>query len=481
MKYSSPAAFRLLLEGSAALARVEAAGFRVDLGYVDATTAKIEGMVKDLDAEVRADAELWRAWRRAAGGKMKPTAGGQLQAALKALGYTFSGAKTKTGEDKSDKEELGKVDRPAVRAFLKAKNLRNTVTTYFGQIKRECVRHADGHHYVHTDYNLYTAATYRPVSRDPNLANIPKREEQMMRFVRKAYLPLPGHHLAEPDFDTHEVRVGYTYNHDPVMERYLLNPESDMHRDTAAEMFMVPVETLKEHAKAAKLTLRHSAKNQFVFAEFFGSVWFNCAPKIWESMVLGKWKLPGTDTLLVDHLKTKGITGLGSRDDREPARGTFLHHIREVERKLWDRFKVYAQWKKDYFARYQRDGYFAFHTGFVVSTPHGKNDVVNYPIQGAAFHCLLQCIIWLVGWLERKNMRSRVIGQVYDCIILSVHPKELQDVLAACKYVMTVKLPQEWKWINIPFQCETDVAGRGEPWSELKTWEETNQTWHLKV
>jgi hypothetical protein len=180
--------------------------------------------------------------------------------------------------------------------------------------------------------------------------------------------------------------------------------------------------------------------------------------------------VPGSDMKLMEHLRRKGITGPGDFESMNTQPGTWCHHMREVDRKLWERFAGYAKWRRDFFAEYQRRGFFEFPTGFVNHTEHKRNDVTNYVIQGPAFHCLLWCLIELDKWLRKHRMKSMIVGEIYDCMVCSVHPSELQDFLHRCRLIMTRLLPRAWRWIDIPLEIGTDVAEVDEPWSEEREW-----------
>ena len=103
-------------------------------------------------------------------------------------------------------------------------------------------------------------------------------------------------------------------------------------------------------------------------------------------------------------------------------------------------------------------------TGFRVDGVHKRNDVINYPVQGAAFHVLLWSLIRLVKWLKKHKMRSVVVGQIHDSIVADVHHDELDEYLAAAKRIMTEDVRKAWPWIIIPLETEAEVG-------ELNWWE----------
>jgi hypothetical protein len=201
-------------------------------------------------------------------------------------------------------------------------------------------------------------------------------------------------------------------------------------------------------------------------------VYFQCAPAIWDQITRGKYRLgPNFDgPLVVDHLKSKGITHLGdcdpeARDDPK----SFVYHLKKVEEKLWRRFKVYKQWKYDYYDQYQKDcgmqSLFGFAWNQILLS---RNDVTNYPVQGDAFHCLLWSLIRIQRKLEKYKMRTLLLGEIHDSGQGDSPPKELDAFLDICHETMTTELMKAHPWINVPIEVETEVAPVGKSWFHIK-------------
>lgn len=491
-KCSSQESYRLIHEGSLALSRISANGVRINEKYLTEKTTQLKQEISELETTMKKD-RIWKIWERTYGMKAEIGKRQQLSKVLhEKLGYKIHDYTEKSKElekkhwrAKTDKTALERIKEPFVQQFLKIEGKKKTLSTYFIGLEREMVLARDGCWYIHPIYNLNIASTYRSTCTAPNFQNVPKRDEEMYKLVRQCYLPHPGHHLVEIDFSTLEVRIAYCYHQDPVMRKYLTDKTTDMHRDMASELFLLDKE---EIARWGKKTCRDSAKNQFVFPEFYGSVYFQCAKNIWERMKRQKWEIGTSDSdqvlqTVMQNLKKKGISKLGKCDpELEAVKGTFEYHVQQVEKKLWSTFKVYSQWKREWFDAYMRTGSFEMLTGFVVNTGHKRNDVINYPVQGSAFHCLLWCLIELDKWLIKHDMKSKIIGEIHDSMVLSVHPSELQEVLHRAHWIMTYLLPQAWKWINIPLEIEIDVAPVDEDWTKQKQWIEHPEDgyWCLK-
>ncbi len=262
--------------------------------------------------------------------------------------------------------------------------------------------------------------------------------------------------------------------------KYIRDPSTDMHGDTAMKLFLLKKE------EVCKKTTRDSSKNQFVFPEFYGSTYANCAKNIWKAMKRRDFRTGKNNdgTPIRDHLASKGIKERGDCVVGQDARkGTFEYVVKQTEDYFWKQmFPVYTRWKKEWVDLYRKRGWFDMLSGFVVRRgTYAKNDVINYPVQGSAFHCLLWVLIKLDKWLRKYKMRSKLINEIHDSLIASVHPAELQDFLEYAHQLMTVELPKHWRWINVPLAAEFDVSPVNGHWNSAKEWIKEDGTWQLKA
>ena len=434
-------AYRLLHDGSLALAEVEAAGMRVDVDRLDWTIVKADGKIKVLTERLKVD-DVWKLWRRRFGERASLGSRPQLGAVLfQEMGHKAS-AITRTGRAQVDEEALARIDLPFVKLFLKVEKLKKLRSTYLNGVKREVVNG-----FIHSVFNLHLVRSYRGSSDNPNIQNQPVRDPEMGKPIRSCFIPRDGHVLVEIDYSALEVRIAACYHKDPTMLEYIEDSSKDMHRDMAMQIYKLPQDQVTKQT-------RFAAKGQFVFASFYGSYYKQTAPGLW-----GAIEKDGLVTADGVPLK-KWLRGQGIRDLEE-----FTEHVQEVDQDFWGRrFKVYAQWKLDWFREYQRTGGFQMLTGFRVDGVHKRNDVINYPVQGAAFHVLLWSLIRLVKWLKKHKMRSVVVGQIHDSIVADVHHDELDEYLAAAKRIMTEDVRKAWPWIIIPLETEAEVG-------ELNWWE----------
>lgn len=449
MQPASPEAYQLLHDGAIALARAETYGIRVDTKFLQRAIKKTDRRLKRMGDRLRRD-EVWRLWKKRYGDKSKLTNRNQLaDIVFNKLGYERRSKKV-------DESAFEHVDHPFVRDFIELMKWNKVKGTYLEGIERETV---DGR--LHPFFNLNTARTYRSSSDKPNFQNYPIRNPKYAKIIRSCFIADDDDSvLVEVDYGGIEVRIAACYHKDPTMLSYINDPTKDMHRDMAAQCYKLKPEQVSKE-------VRYCGKNMFVFPEFYGDYYVHCAKHMWEA--IDRMDLQTPEGLgLKQHLEGQGITGLGKCDPEERAiPGTFEHHLQAVEKDFWGRrFNVYASWKKSWYNKYLRTGSFKMLSGFSVNGVLKKNDVINYPVQGAAFHCLLWSLITLDKRLRKYKMKSRIVGQIHDSIVANVKVAELDQFLEMAHHIMTVELPKLWKWIIVPLEVEAEATPPGGNWFE---------------
>jgi len=405
-------AFNLLHEGSIALAEVEANGIRIDIEYLRGAELETTHRIKKYE-QALSSSELYKKWKNHYKGKTSYESTDQLGTVLFDLMGFECTEFTDKGNKKTDEETLSKIDSPDVKKYFRVKKLKKVLSTYLTGVRREVWGE-----FLHPNFNLNIPVSYRSSSSNPNFQNLPIRDPEMGKLIRTAFIARDGCQLIELDYSGIEVSVAACYHKDPTMMEYLNDPEKDMHRDMAAQCYKLKPEEVTKKT-------RYCGKNMFVFPQFYGDWYPKCAKSLWEATE--KLELVHTDgTPLREHLKNKGITKLGAVNSREPSiPGSFEGHIKFVEKDFWKRrFKVYDRWKKKWYDDYKKNGYFTSLTGFTYQGFLGKNKVINYAVQGAAFHCLLWSLIRLQKELKKRGMKALIVGQIHDSMIADVPENE---------------------------------------------------------
>jgi len=445
---------------------MEHAGIRIDTEHVRRSIADVGASIKAKETELQETPE-WGAWRR----KYGPMANMGSRDQLGWLLYTHLGYEpekmTATGKAATDESALQHIDHPFVTGFSEIQKLTKLRSTFLMGLLAE----VEGE-YLHPFFNLHVTRTHRSSSDSINFQNIPIRDPMQAAIIRPAFIARPGRRLIESDLSGAEVCVAACYHKDPTMLEYLRTGH-DMHRDMAAECFkidpkMYDTPEAKKHLKK----MRGVAKGKFVFAQFYGDWWMSCAKAMWDAIAIeGLVDHKGRD--IAKHLARLGITRLGDRDSKNVQPGTFEHHIREVENRFWgERFPVYDQWRDDWWRAYVKQGGFMTLTGFYLSGVFDRNFVINAPVQGSSFHCLLWAIIEIAKEIRQRKMKTLLIGQIHDSLLGDVPDNETEVYAGIVKDVLSCRLPEAWDWIitNINIEIDaTPVDGNWHQKAPLKT------------
>lgn len=447
-------AYHLIHEGTLALSQIEYNGIRVDLEKIQGYQLRLQRRIDNLENQLK-QTNFYKRWNHI-------TKNINLNSNPQLAHYLFDVLKLKTerltesGQYSTDEESLKALNIPELNLILEIRKWRKVKDTYLDGFKRE-----QSHGYLHPSFNLHLVRTYRSSSDSPNFQNIPRHDEEAMKICRQVILPHPDHLLLEIDFKGIEVVIGCCYHRDTNMIQYLKDPSSDMHADLTKEIFLL--ERFDKSIPSHNI-LRMATKNSFVFPQFYGDYYKNCARNLceWVKLPMDKWKLGmglkmDESFAISDHLIAKGINSYDS----------FTNHIQALENKFWTQyFANYAQWKERWWETYQKYGYIDLLTGFRCGGVMGRNDCINYPIQGTAFHCLLWSLIQINKLLLKKRLRSKIIGQIHDSILFSVAPDELELICAMSEEICTKSLAKTWRWIIVPLAIEYEKTEVNCAWSE---------------
>jgi DNA polymerase-1 len=164
------------------------------------------------------------------------------------------GKKTATGQYSTSESVLEKIDHPITELILDYRGLSKLKSTYTDGLLKQA--NSDTHR-VHTSYHQALTATGRLSSTDPNLQNIPVREE-IGRQIRKAFIAPQGRVLLAADYSQIELRLMAHFSQDEALVD-AFNHGQDVHRRTAAEVLGVALEDVtsdqRRQAKAVNFGL----------------------------------------------------------------------------------------------------------------------------------------------------------------------------------------------------------------------------------
>lgn len=164
------------------------------------------------------------------------------------------GKKTATGQYSTSEAILEKIDHPIAALILEYRGLSKLKSTYTDGLLKQANPET---HRVHTSYHQALTATGRLSSTDPNLQNIPVREE-IGRQIRKAFVAPQGRVLLAADYSQIELRLMAHFSQDEALV-HAFNHGQDVHRRTASEVLSVPLEDVtndqRRQAKAVNFGL----------------------------------------------------------------------------------------------------------------------------------------------------------------------------------------------------------------------------------
>ena len=328
------------------------------------------------------------------------------------------GKKTKTGySTAADVLEKLAPDYPIVSDILEYRGLMKLKSTYAEGLS-SCIA-ADGR--IHSTFNQTITATGRLSSTEPNLQNIPMRME-LGRRIRKVFVPRDGYLFMDADYSQIELRIlAHMSDDKQLIEAYRM--EEDIHRITASKVFHTPFEEVTD-------LQRRNAK-----AVNFGIVY--------------------------------GISSFGLSQDLSISKKEAAEYIEQY-------FETYPGVKRflDHMvAEAKEKGYVTTMYGRRRPIPElasnnfmqrsfGERVAMNSPIQGTAADIMKIAMIRVWEKLHSENLKSRLILQVHDELLIETEAGEEEQV----RRILTEQMQQA---AELSVRLEIDLH-TGADWYEAK-------------
>jgi DNA polymerase len=436
--------YKLLHKGAVCLSDVEITGINVDIVYANNMYKHLDRRVSKMERDIY-ESKGGKQWKKRYGAVMNINSFPQLGMVLK-HDLNCEVSETATGKPSVNEHTLSHLTNTLARDIRELRKIKKLRDTYLAGYLRE-----ENDSRIHPFFNLHIARTFRSSSSNPNFQNIPKRNKEAQKIIRSLFIPNKDQSWMEIDYSGIEVRIAACYHKDPNMIKEITDPKRDMHRDMAKAIYFLDNDEWTKEA-------RYCAKNGFVFPQFYGSYFAQCAQDLWDKIDTMELKT-AKNIPMWQHLKKHGI---GSYE-------RFELHVKEVERIFWeDRFPTYNRWRDDWYQQYLENGYFDTLTGFRCSGYMKRNDVINYPVQGSAFHCLL----WSLHEIKKRidGWDTRIIGQIHDsiCSSTSVETDEFNCYISLARKIMTEEIRDHFKWIIVPLNVEVECSPMNEPWTNQR-------------
>lgn len=347
----------------------------------------------------------------------------------------------------TSKKALAQVENEFVRRFQLIKKYEKLSDTFIAQFLREVT-----YGKIHPFYNLHIARSYRSSSDSPNMQNIPEHDTESKDICKRGIKPSPGNLLLEWDFGGIEVCISCCYHKDPNMIKYITDKSTDMHRDSAMDITLLPKEEITKDIRF------HCGKNGWVFPQFYGDYYVSCAKEMWRQIIQNDLQTVSGKSL-IQHLDNKGLRDLNS----------FTEHCRSVEKIFWeDRFPVYNEWKKKVNYFFQKKGHIQSFLGFEFCGLLGRNDCTNHQIQGTAFHMLLWTKLQIRKLQKKEGWKSKPIFQVHDSGAEDTFPPEKEHIIKSILYYGTEVIRENFPWIIVPMTIEFTESEIDGNWADKK-------------
>ncbi|MEW5815735.1 MAG: DNA polymerase I [Spirochaetota bacterium] len=295
--------------------------------------------------------------------------------------------KTKTGlsTDTSVLEELSSED-PVAGLVLKHRLLSKLKSTYVDALPK-LINPYTGK--IHTHYIQTGTATGRLSSRDPNLQNIPIRDEEGRR-IRSAFVPNRGNLFLSADYSQIELVVFAHLSKDPALSD-AFQKGKDVHKQTAALIFDIPEdEVTQEQRRAAKI---------INFGVMYGMSAFRLAREL--GIPRGKADAFINSYFAKYYLVRKFIEETVQQAEKSGTVPTLLGRVRKV-------IGINSKNKTEKMA--------------------AERVAVNTPIQGTAADIVKTAMIRVTEVLKKARFKARLILQVHDELIFEVPVDEVDTV-----------------------------------------------------
>jgi uracil-DNA glycosylase family 4 len=428
--------FQFFMESALALTKTQHNGFVLNMEQYQNVTTDLNQKIHDAEVAIM-ESDAVKQWDKE--GAFNFNSGPQLSHLLYDIMKIKPTSMTKGGKPSVDAESLEKMDNPLVQLILTQRKYQKLLGTYIHQYK---VEETDGK--IHPSFYLNRVDTFRSSSSSVNVQNLPKRDPDAKKMITSLVLPQKGHKLVSYDFKSLEILIGACHSGDENLIEFASDPTKDMHRATAADIFML------DEVDVSK-SLRSSIKSAAVFAEFYGSYWKQTAPDCWEVA-----KQEG----LIEHLKKKGVKTFAQFEDR----------VRIAEEIMWnERFPQHNLWRQECWKLYQKQGYLDSLTGFKIRGPIKRNNSFNSAVQGDGYHVLQWGYNKVLEEIERLELDVLPWAEIHDAGDYSVNPKDEKTLDSLVWKYYTQEVKKHWPWIIVNLQVEKEAGKVDADWSTLET------------
>lgn len=393
------------------LTDMELTGIRIDKDYLLKLKDELEIKIKDMEQDIYKDAGCEF-------NISSPKQLGEVLFVKLELPYPKKRKKDETGYSTS-KDILDKVSpyHSIVNNVLEYRMLTKLYANYvvglLDKIKDDSK--------IHTIFNQCLTRTGRLSSTEPNLQNIPIRSDYT-RLIRKAFIPEDTSIIMSSDYSQIELRIFASLSKATnLIESF--KEDKDIHAKTASDIFKVDI---KDVTKA----MRRNAK-----AVNFGILYGISSFGLSEDL---KIDVGSAKKFMDNYLETyPGISEYMDKEKKEAYKNGYVTTIMN-RRRVIDELK-----SSNYMVR-----------------SGGERMALNTPIQGSAADILKKAMVDLHREMTKRNLKSKILIQVHDELVLNVYKDELEEV----KELVRDKMENVIK-LDVPLKVDIET---GNDWYEAK-------------
>lgn len=325
---------------------------------------------------------------------------------------------TKTKQFVTNEEILQRLSarHPIINKVLEYRGLKKLLSTYLEPLPQMIDKNTGR---IHTSFKQAVTSTGRLSSDNPNLQNIPVRDERG-REIRKAFVPEEGNLFLSADYSQIELRLMAHFSKDRGMIEDFLSG-GDIHAATAAKIFGVSIKDVTREMRSKAKTAN------------FGIIYGISSFGLSERLTIGRKEAKELiDGYFSSYPGVKSYMDESIKAAREKGYVTTMFGRR----------------------RYLRD----IHSRNQVVRGNAERNAINAPIQGTAADIIKLAMVRIHEKMKSGNFRSKMILQVHDELIFDTVPEELEKLKEIVIYEMTnaVKL-------DIPLKVD---CGVGKNWLE---------------
>lgn len=328
--------------------------------------------------------------------------------------------KTKTGYS-TDAEVLDKLkeQHPIIDKVLRYRQIVKLKSTYIDGLLNLINKDTNR---VHSSFNQTITTTGRISSTEPNLQNIPIRTDDG-RKIRKAFIAESENYvLVDADYSQIELRVLAHISKDPKLIEAFVNNE-DIHRKTASEVFNVSKEevssVMRGRAKAVNFGIVYGISDYGLSRDL--SISRKEAKEYIDNYLKNYKMVKEYMENIVEEGKEKGYVE------------TILHRRRYIPELRAKNFNIKS---------------------------FGERIAMNTPIQGSAADIIKMAMVKVYNELKSRNLKSRLILQIHDELIIETQKDEVEEVRNIMKNIMENSIK-----LNVPLIVDLEI---GDSWYDTK-------------